>query len=120
MSTEIRGNLASSLETMTLVPEIVIPTSIPTLDRFITGLHSSQIILIDSADRTVFDLTHIFCVNAVNTLHEEVVWIDGGNSINPYEIGRICRRFGIDRNEILGNINIARAFTAYQLVSLVD
>jgi len=95
-------------------------TFIPTLDSFIGGLRPNHLALIDSADRMLFDLTHLICVNAVATLDRDVIWIDGGNSVNPYEIGRICRRYGQDRNEVLDSIRVARAFTAYQLVSLID
>ncbi|MBI0583646.1 MAG: hypothetical protein ISF22_05395 [Methanomassiliicoccus sp.] len=95
-------------------------TSIPTLDAFFGGLRPGTLTLIDSSDRMLFDLTHILCVNGVSTLGRDVVWVDGGNSVNPYELGRICRRFGLDRSEILDSINVARAFTAYQLVSLID
>lgn len=100
--------------------ERLVRTSIPTLDAFIRGLRPSNVTLIDSADRMLFDLTHILCVNGVSTLNKDVVWVDGGNSVNPYEIGRICRRFGLDRTEVLDSIKVARAFTAYQLVSLID
>jgi len=95
-------------------------TLIPSLDAFIGGLRPNHLTLIDSADRMLFDLTHILCVNGVSTLDKDVIWIDGGNSVNPYEIGRICRRFGVDRTEVLDSIRVARAFTAYQLVSLID
>lgn len=98
----------------------VVRTLIPSLDAFIGGLRPNHLTLIDSADRMLFDLTHILCVNGVSTLDKDVIWIDGGNSVNPYEIGRICRRFGVDRTEVLDSIRVARAFTAYQLVSLID
>ncbi len=120
MSLEIRGAVARSMDSVPEVMESVISTSIPTLDAFMRGLHPSKMTLIDSADRMVFDLTHIFCVNAIDQLHQEVVWVDGGNSINPYELSRICKRFGVDRENVLDNINVARAFTVYQLVSLID
>ena len=45
----------------------------------------------------------------VSTLGQDVVWVDGGNSVNPYELGRICRRFGLDRTEVLDSISVARA-----------
>ena len=95
-------------------------TLIPVLDSFIGGLRPNHLTLIDSADRMLFDLTHTLCVNGVGTLNSDVVWIDGGNSVDPYEIGRICRRFGRDPNEVLDSVRVARAFTAYQLVSLID
>jgi hypothetical protein len=40
--------------------------------------------------------------------------------VDPYELGRICRRFGLDREEVLDSVRVARAFTAHQLVSLID
>lgn len=95
-------------------------TAIPTLDAFFGGLRQGGMTLIDSSDRMVFDLTHILCVNAVGTLGQDVVWVDGGNCVDPYELGRVCKRFGLDRTEVLGSISVARAFTAYQLVSLID
>ncbi len=95
-------------------------TSIPTLDAFFGGLRQGCMTLIDSSDRMVFDLTHVLCVNGVSTLGQEVVWVDGGNCVDPYELGRICKRFGLDRTEVLDSISVARAFTAYQLVSLID
>ncbi len=100
--------------------ERVVRTSIPTLDAFFGGLRAGHLALMDSSDRMLFDLTHILCVNGVSTLGQDVVWVDGGNSVNPYELGRICRRFGLDRNEVLDSVMVARAFTAYQLVSLID
>jgi hypothetical protein len=100
--------------------EEVIPTSIPTLDAFLGGLRRGHLTLMDSSDRMLFDLTHILCVNAVSTLGQDVVWVDGGNSVDPYELGRICRRSGLDREEVLDSVSVARAFTAYQLVSLID
>jgi hypothetical protein len=95
-------------------------TSVPTLDAFFGGLRQGCMTLVDSSDRMVFDLTHILCVNAVSTLGRDVVWVDGGNCVDPYELGRICKRFGLDRTEVLDGIRVARAFTAYQLVSLID
>jgi hypothetical protein len=100
--------------------EHLVRTSVPTLDAFIRGLRPSNLTLIDSSDRLLFDLTHILCVNGVSTLEQDVVWVDGGNSVNPYELGRICRRFGLDRADVLDSVSVARAFTAYQLVSLID
>jgi hypothetical protein len=100
-------------------PERRVRTSIPSMDSFFPGFRSSQVSLVDSSDRFLFDLTHLLCVNSINDLGEEVVWVDGGNSINPYEIASLCRRFRLDMRETLDSVNIARAFTAYQMTSLI-
>jgi hypothetical protein len=120
MSTTIREDMLTAVPRPELEGHGTVRTSIPTLDSFFGGLRQGCMTLIDSSDRMVFDLTHILCVNAVSALGQDVVWVDGGNCVDPYELGRICRRFGLDRAEVLDSIRVARAFTAYQLVSLID
>ncbi len=46
--------------------------------------------------------------------------VEGGNRFQPYRIGELGRSLGIDATETLEWIRLARAFTAYQLVALVD
>lgn len=120
MSTTIREDMLTAVPRPEFEGHGTVRTSIPTLDSFFGGLRQGSMTLIDSSDRMVFDLTHILCVNAVSALDRDVVWVDGGNCVDPYELGRICRRFGLDRTEVLDSISVARAFTAYQLVSLID
>ena len=95
-------------------------TSLFRLDELIGGFEASQVALLDSSNRFVFDLTSLLCVQAVSTFDEELVFVDGGNSIDPYGIANICRRKGHDKGQMLSQINVARAFTAYQLVTLIN
>ena len=76
--------------------------------------------LIDSSDRLLFDMVHLLSVNHVLNEGQEVVWIDGGNSINPYSLAGICKRFRVNSQEVLNSINVSRAFTAYQYVTLIE
>jgi hypothetical protein len=46
--------------------------------------------------------------------------LEGANRFHPYRIGEIGRGLGVDPTETLRRIRLARAFTAYQLVALVD
>jgi len=46
--------------------------------------------------------------------------VEGGNRFHPYRIGELGRSLGVDATETLRRIRLARAFTAYQLVALVD
>jgi len=114
----IRDAVDSEVQ-LDIAQEKVIDTSIPAIDTFVKGFQSSQITLIDSSDWMLFDLTHALCVNAINTLGGEIVWVDGGNSINPYELAGLCKRLRMDMGETLDCINISRAFTAYQMVTLI-
>ncbi len=46
--------------------------------------------------------------------------LEGANRFHPYRIGELGRSLGVDATETLARIRLARAFTAYQMVALVD
>ncbi len=50
----------------------------------------------------------------------EVSLLEGGNRFHPYRIGELGRSLGVDAGATLHRIRLARAFTAYQMVALVD
>lgn len=95
-------------------------TSVRALDDFIGGFPSSQVTLIDSADRLVLDMVHLLCVDQVLGEGRDVVWVDGGNSVNPYALTGLCKRFRVRSGDVLESVNVSRAFTAYQLVTLIE
>ncbi|MBX8635216.1 MAG: hypothetical protein KIS30_01105 [Thermoplasmata archaeon] len=47
-----------------------------------------------------------------------VLWVDGGNAFNPYDIAELAERCGYDTQKFLSRIRVARAFTAHQLNSI--
>jgi hypothetical protein len=53
-------------------------------------------------------------------LDSSAIYVDGGNSFNPYEISAIAREYGSDPKSTLERIFISRAFTAYQLSAIVS
>lgn len=95
-------------------------TSVPPIDSLLDALKPGTITLIDSSDRLVFDLVNLYCFNAVHQLHEEVLWIDGGNSVNPYELNAVCKRHRVNPEEVLHSVTVSRAFTAYQMSTLIE
>lgn len=103
-----------------LLRERVLTTSIPQLDSLIGGFRASEVSLLDSDDAYLSSLLHLLCVRAVELFDEEVVWVDGGNEVNPYAMSSLCRRLGLDRKDVLSRVNVSRAFTAYQLVTLIE
>lgn len=103
-----------------LLRERTLETSIAQIDSLIGGFRASRVSLLDSDDGYVSSLLHLLCVRAVEQFDEEVVWIDGGNEVNPYAMSALCRRLGLDKRDVLSRVNISRAFTAYQLVTLVE
>jgi ATP-dependent helicase YprA (DUF1998 family) len=94
-------------------------TSISTLDAFIGGFRPSQVTLIDSAHPMMHDILHLLCAGMVRG-GQDVVWVDGGHSVNPYQLSGICRRFRMNVTNTLQQVNVSRAFTAYQLSTLIE
>lgn len=93
-------------------------TSVPTLDRILGGFDPGKVTLIDSGSTFVFGLTSLLCVRSVLE-DRPVVFVDGGNSIDPHGIVAIARRVGLARLDVLPRIHVARAFTCHQMATLV-
>ena len=53
-------------------------------------------------------------------LDSSTIYVDSGNSFNPYEISAIAREFGSDPKSTLERVFVSRAFTAYQLSAIVS
>ena len=52
-------------------------------------------------------------------LNSRVVYIDGGNTFDPYVVSAIAQEYGLEPKSVLERILISRAFTAFQLTALV-
>jgi hypothetical protein len=50
----------------------------------------------------------------------QVSLLEGGNRFHPYRVGELGRSLGVDAGETLRRLRLARAFTAHQMVALVD
>jgi len=103
-----------------LLRERTLRTEVGRLDEFMGAFRSSTVTLLDCDCGYASSLLHQMCVRAVSEFDEEVVWIDGGNAVDPYTLSSLCKRLRLDKREVLSSVNISRAFTAYQLVSLID
>lgn len=53
-------------------------------------------------------------------LHNTVRVLDGGNQFNAYNVARSIRRYTADLEPTLARIHLARAFTCYQVETLVS
>src|SRR3990172_4229749 len=108
-----------------LPPELVqiqerrpLTPSIPVLDRLLGGFEAGRLTLIDSGADYVFHLTSLLCVRAVME-GGEVVFVDGGNSVDPHGIARIAGRAGLARRGGLPRVHVARAFTCHQMATIL-
>jgi len=73
---------------------------------------------------SVISLTSLLCVRAqlpiqLGGLGSNVVFIDGGNTFRLYNIARLAQLHHLNPTETLKRVFISRAFTAYQLTSLI-
>ncbi len=73
---------------------------------------------------SVISLTSLLCIRAqlppqLGGLGSNVVFIDGGNTFRLYNITRLAKLHQINPRQTLEHLFISRAFTAYQLTSLI-
>lgn len=100
-------------------PAITLRSGIPRLDNFFAAeLVGGRITLLDGPAEFILYLTSRFAVNGVVLFDRPVMFIDGGNTADPYGFATICRRLHIPPQGVLARIFIARAFTVYQLDTL--
>lgn len=59
-------------------------------------------------------------VQVVASERKKAFIMDGSRTVNPYFIVRECKREGLNEKEILRRIMMARTFTAYQYIDLLE
>jgi hypothetical protein len=69
-------------------------------------------------------LTSLLCVRGqlasqLGGMNTNIVFIDGGNNFDVYYTAQLARLHHLDAKQVLDNIYISRAFTAYQITALV-
>jgi hypothetical protein len=109
-------------------------SNIEPLDVFLGPLKEEWLACF-SGSKLCYDLLTRYAVNAQSTYnkrgrgegwgeeeggkHRPVIFIDGGNSFDAYGVAKYARMQGMDPTKCLNNILLSRAFTPYQLASLV-
>jgi hypothetical protein len=73
---------------------------------------------------TVLPLSSLLCVraqlpNQLGGLGTGVIFVDGGNTFRLYQISRIAQLHQLDPRQVLKHVYISRAFTAYQMTSII-
>ena len=105
------------------VPEVVLrpslATGLPVLDKYLGPFEASRLTFVDSGSDFVFQLQTLLCVRSVAELDADVVFVDGGNSVDPHGIVRLAKRVGLERLDVLPRIRVARAFTCHQMATLL-
>ena len=80
-----------------------------------TGSRKIALLIGERAEReTLLDFT------AVLALRGPVCILDAGNRFDPYRVTRAIRRQTVQLDQALGRIYVARAFTCYQVITLLQ
>jgi len=79
----------------------------------------SSITVIEGSSGLVPEVLFRLCAASVASLDRDAIFVDGGNSFNPYALSRIAKSFGAEPRKVLSRIHVARAFTEYQLEALI-
>ena len=96
-----------------------ISTGLPRLDPFLGEFKAGSVCLLEGNHPFIAELLSLLSNNAVTQLGKPVVYVDGGNSIDPYLIATLAKRSGVKPAAVLSRILVARAFTAYQLDTII-
>ncbi len=101
--------------------EHILTTGIDELDKLVR-LTTGQLVVFHSSPFSR-SLPELFCVRAQLDhpigLNSDAVFIDGGNSFDAYAVSNYAIERGIEPQLALSRIHISRAFTYFQLVSLL-
>jgi len=85
----------------------------------LTSFKPSTITLVEGPSKFVPDLLLYLCAHTANRHQQDVVFVDGGNSFNPYTLRSISKVLQADIKTVMTKTHIARAFTEYQMNDLL-
>ena len=107
----------------TIPPQLRLSLNIENIDSLFSGFMLGDFAVLHGSSK-VKSLLTLLCVRAqlpyqLGGLETNVVFVDGGNSFRLYDVSTIAQSYELDPREVLGRIFISRAFTAYQLTSLI-
>ncbi|KYK30545.1 MAG: hypothetical protein AYK22_03480 [Thermoplasmatales archaeon SG8-52-3] len=101
-------------------PDIVVNSGVKEIDNITGGFKQGEITYIDGDSSIISKIPDQICVNTYRTFHSDTIYIDAGMSVDPYRIAQYARKIEVSQRETLENVHISRAFTVYQLSTLIQ
>jgi hypothetical protein len=107
----------------TTPPQTLLSLNIRNINQLFPGFAANDFAVLYGS-HAVLSLSSLLCVRAqlppqLGGLGSNTVFIDGANTFRLYQITRLARLHQLDPKQVLDRIYISRAFTAYQMASLV-
>jgi hypothetical protein len=104
-------------------PTLCFSLNMPVVDELFPGFISGDFAILYGSP-SIISLTSLLCIRAqlptqLGGLGSNVVFIDGGITFRLYNIARLAQLHQLNPERALEKIFISRAFTAYQLTSLI-
>jgi hypothetical protein len=117
------GVLSQNALVKSLPSQTLLALNIPNIDTLFPGFITGDFALLYGTS-AVLTLSSLLCVraqlpNQLGGLGTNVVFVDGGNTFRLYQVSSIAQIHQLDPRQVLKRIYISRAFTAYQLTSIV-
>ena len=103
-----------------LKPDIVVLSGIKELDNLLGGFKSGEVTYLDGYSNLILKIPNQLCVNTYRSFRNDVIYIDGGMSADPYKIAEYAKKMELNQKELLEHIHISRAFTVYQLTTQIQ
>lgn len=93
------------------------------LDRLLGGLRLGHVAFLYGSSQCL-ETSEFLCVRVQLDSHSggfdsDVIFLDGGNTFDPYLITQYAEQLSLDRDRTLDRILVSRAFTYHQLTSLI-
>jgi hypothetical protein len=104
-------------------PQLLFPLHMQGVNQLFPGFTQGDFAVLHGL-HSVNSLVSLLCVQAqlptqLGGLSSNVVYIDGANTFRLYQITKIAQLQKLNVKRVLDNIYISRAFTAYQVASLI-
>jgi len=124
---EVRGSekMSQNILAKSMLPciQALFPLKMRNVDELFPGFAIGDFAVIYGSP-SIQSLISMLCVKAqlpiqLGGLSSNVIFLDGGNSFRLYQIARLAQIHQLDPKQTLDWIYISRAFTAYQLTSLI-
>jgi len=115
--------IVKPLMAQTIKTKTYFSLNMPGVDELFPGFAPGDFAVLYGSP-SVTSLTSLLCVRAqlpvqLGGLGSNVIFIDGGNTFRLYNVARLAQLHQLNPQEALERVFISRAFTAYQLTSLI-
>jgi len=80
----------------------------------------ARITVVEGSSGLVPEVLFRLCAASVLSFGRDAVFVDGWNSFNPYALSIIAKSASATPKEVMSRVHVARAFTEYQMETLVS